>query len=158
MKDYLTHFCSNLRKNEKRLFFYEFNTTRREFLKEILYNNIAIIAIQHSKIYFVDTFGDFSHTVQWNSLKSVWRISLYILVKLPVGRVVITIQYGKNRHIVCQFFLFINVAKFPISVWRFSPHCVVKFTIVYSTNYKTVWKSTVWELLPYSVCRILPRP
>ena len=64
MKDYLTHFCSNLRKNEKRLFFYEFNTTRREFLKEILYNNIAIIAIQHSKIYFVDTFGDFSHTVQ----------------------------------------------------------------------------------------------
>ena len=37
---------------------------RREFLREILYNNIAIIAIQHSKIYFVDTFGDFSHTVE----------------------------------------------------------------------------------------------
>ena len=45
---------------------------RREFLREILYNNIAIIATQHSKINFVDTFGDFSHTVQWNSLKSVW--------------------------------------------------------------------------------------
>ena len=27
-------------------------------------NNIAIIAIQHSKTYFVDTFGDFSHTVE----------------------------------------------------------------------------------------------
>ena len=27
-----------------------------------------------------------------------------------------------------------------------------KFTIVYSTNYKTVWESIVWELLPYSVC------
>ena len=58
----------------------EIQATRREFLSEILYNNIAIIAIQHSKIYFVDTFGDFSHTVEWNSLKSVWQISLYILV------------------------------------------------------------------------------
>ena len=55
------------------------NYTRREFLREILYNNIAIIAIQHSKTYFNDTFGDFSHTVEWNSLKSVWKISLYIL-------------------------------------------------------------------------------
>ena len=38
--------------------------TRREFFREILYNNIAIIAIQHNKIYIVDTFGDFSHTVE----------------------------------------------------------------------------------------------
>ena len=38
--------------------------TRREFLREILYKNVAIIAIQHSKIYFVVTFGDFSHTVE----------------------------------------------------------------------------------------------
>ena len=53
-------------------------STRREFLREILNNNIAIIAIQHSKIYFVDTFRDFSNTVEWNSLKSVWQISLYI--------------------------------------------------------------------------------
>ena len=36
-------------------------TTRREFFKEILYKNIPIIAIQHSKMNFVDTFGDFSH-------------------------------------------------------------------------------------------------
>ena len=35
-------------------------STRREFLREILYKNIAIIAIQHSKMHFVDTFGDFS--------------------------------------------------------------------------------------------------
>ena len=39
-------------------------SARREFLREILYNNIAIIAIQHSKIYIVDIFGDFSHTVE----------------------------------------------------------------------------------------------
>ena len=52
---------------------------RREFSREIFYENIAIIAIQHSKMSFVDTFGDFSHTVEWNSLKSVWKISLYIL-------------------------------------------------------------------------------
>ena len=52
---------------------------RREFLREILYKNITIIAIQYSKIYFLDTFGQFSHTVEWNSLKYVWQISLYIL-------------------------------------------------------------------------------
>ena len=39
--------------------------------------------IQHSKMYFVDTFGDFFRTVEWNSLKSVCRISLYILVISP---------------------------------------------------------------------------
>ena len=59
------------------------NNTWREFLREMLYKNIAIIAIQHSKIYFVDTFGDISHTVEWNSLKSVWQISLYILAWTP---------------------------------------------------------------------------
>ena len=44
------------------MYFYP-DTTRREFLREILYKNIAIIAIQHGKIDFVDTFGDFSRTV-----------------------------------------------------------------------------------------------
>ena len=53
--------------------------TQREFLREIFYNNIAIISMQHSKLYFVDTFGDFSHTVEWNSLNSAWQIFLYIL-------------------------------------------------------------------------------
>ena len=38
-------------------------STRREYLREILYNNIAIIAIQHSKKFF-QTFGDFSHAVE----------------------------------------------------------------------------------------------
>ena len=38
--------------------------TQRELLWEILYKNIAIIAIQHSKMHFVDTFGDSSHTVE----------------------------------------------------------------------------------------------
>ena len=57
----------------------EKDCTRREFFREIPYNNIAIIAIQHSKIKFIHTFGDFSHNVEWNSLKSVWQISLYIL-------------------------------------------------------------------------------
>ena len=39
-------------------------SARREFLRDILYNNIAIIAIHHSKIYFLDPFGNFSHTVE----------------------------------------------------------------------------------------------
>ena len=38
--------------------------TRREFFREILYNNIAIIAIEYSKMYSGDTFGDFFHTVE----------------------------------------------------------------------------------------------
>ena len=42
---------------------YLLDSTRREFFREILYKNIAIIAIQHSNMYFVDTSGDFSHTV-----------------------------------------------------------------------------------------------
>ena len=37
-----------------------------------------------------------------------------------------------------NFFLCINVAKFAIYLWRFAPHCVVKFKIVYSTNCKTI--------------------
>ena len=55
------------------------NSSRLSIIIEILYNNIAIVAIQHSKTYFVDSFGDFSHTVEWNALKSVWQIFLYIL-------------------------------------------------------------------------------
>ena len=34
---------------------------RREFMREILYSNIAIIVIQHSKIYFVDNFVEFPY-------------------------------------------------------------------------------------------------
>ena len=56
---------------------------RRDFFREILHKNIAIIAIQQSKIYLVDIFGDFSHTVEWNALKSVCQISLYILAWTP---------------------------------------------------------------------------
>ena len=46
-----------------------------------------------------------------------------------------------------------NDGKFAIFVWRFSPHWVVKFTIVYSTNNKTLCESIVWELSLYSVYR-----
>ena len=48
------------RKFKKKYFF----PIRRAFLREIICNNITIIAIQHSKINFVDTFGDFFHTVE----------------------------------------------------------------------------------------------
>ena len=37
----------------------ELYNTRREFLRGILYNNIAIIAIQHGKIYFLTTLAIF---------------------------------------------------------------------------------------------------
>ena len=59
--------CTDLYCYVRRIRNYQFLITyhiRKEFFREILFNNIAIIAIQHSKIYFVDTFGDFSHTVE----------------------------------------------------------------------------------------------
>ena len=112
---------------------------RKEFLREILYKNIAIIAYQHSKMYFVETFGDFSHAVEWNSLKSICKISLYQLGWTPcVNGSNYYIVWSKLPHSALIFFVCINVAKFAISVCRFSPHCMVKFTIVYSTNYKEV--------------------
>ena len=87
--------------NSNRLFDNLFSPpTRRGFSREIVYKNIAIIAIQHSKTYFISTFSDFSHTVEWNSLKSVFQISLYILAQTPRVEVTITIHYGKNRHTV----------------------------------------------------------
>ena len=51
------------------------------------------------------------------------------------------IVWWKLPHSVLIFFVCINVAKFAISVWRFSPHCVVKFTIAYGTNFETVYGS-----------------
>ena len=33
-------------------------------MREILFNDIAIITIQHTTVYFIDTFSDFSHTVE----------------------------------------------------------------------------------------------
>ena len=42
--------------------FYKFKSAT--FEGNFFYKNIAIIVIQHSKIYFVNTFGDFSHTVE----------------------------------------------------------------------------------------------
>ena len=61
-------------------------------------------------------------------------------------RVVITIQYGKNRHTVYYFF----------RVYEFRKVCYIRMAIfttlrgeihnstIYSTNYKVVWKSIVW--------------
>ena len=51
----LYHFLMHLRPSETKY------ATRREFLRDVLYKNIAIV---NSKMYFVDTFGDFSHTVE----------------------------------------------------------------------------------------------
>ena len=47
--------------NKKILSFYfpRLCTTRREFSREILYKNIAIIAIQHSKIYLLTPLAIF---------------------------------------------------------------------------------------------------
>ena len=53
-----------VKRNRKSLNSRNLDSARREFLREILYKNIAIIAIQNSKMYFFDTSGDFSHTVE----------------------------------------------------------------------------------------------
>ena len=87
------------------------NNTRKEFLREILYNNIAIIAIQNSKTNFLDTFSDFSQRISLlseihSSPSGKFPYTYYL--KLPVWGVVITIQYGKNRHTVYSFFLCVS--------------------------------------------------
>ena len=63
--------------------FIEYYLYTEKIFEEHLYNNIAITGIQHSKIYFVHTFSDYFHTVEKNSLKSVWKISLCILASTP---------------------------------------------------------------------------
>ena len=70
------------------------NHARSGFLREILYENIAIIAIQHSKLYFVDTFGDFCHSV-----KSMWNIAVGIknCKQLFSLRVALTTQKKATR-------------------------------------------------------------
>ena len=98
-------------------------------MKEIFDYNIAIIAIQHSKIYFVDTFGDFSYTVQWNSLKSVWQISLYIRREffkeiLYKNIAIIAIQHGK-------FILLTRLAIFPILLGKIHSSPYGKFPYTY---------------------------
>ena len=36
---------------------------------------------------------------------------------------------SRNRDVSHHWYVYLNVEKFAISIWRFSPHCVVKFTI-----------------------------
>ena len=68
-------------------------------------------------------------------------------------RVVITIQYGKNRHTMYSFFLCVSILQslqYPYSdfhhtAWWNSRQYIARIT-------KKVWKSIAWELLSYSVC------
>ena len=119
--------------------------TRREFLREILYKNIAIIAIQHSKMDCVDNFGDFSHTFEWNSLKSVWQISLYILAQTPrvegsnYYSIVIThknpqsarrkpnyrTKCGKNCHKILSVYSFTSYMLNSHQIVRYSYNCII---------------------------------
>ena len=73
--------------------------TRREFLRENLYKNIAILAIQHGKslltpvAIFPILLGEM-HSSPSGKFPYTYEF------KLPMWRIVITIQYGKNRHTV----------------------------------------------------------
>ena len=64
-----------------------------------------------------------------------------------------TQQYGKNRQ-RCQQNKFTMLYRNYCYIFIIS---LKNSLLVHSTNYKTIWKSIVWELLPYSVCRILPQ-
>ena len=77
---------------------------RREFWREILYKNIAIIAIQHIKIILLTPLAIFP--ILWSEIHSSpsGKFPYTYQLKLPVWRVLITIPYGKNRHTVYSFF------------------------------------------------------
>ena len=74
--------------------------TRREFLREILYKNIAIIAIQHAKFICLTALAIFSILLGEIHSSPSGKFPCTYQLKLPMWRVVITIQYGKNRHTV----------------------------------------------------------
>ena len=74
--------------------------TRKEFLREILYKNIAIIAIQHGKCILLTRLAILSILLGEIHSNPCGKFSYTYKLKLPMWRVVITIQYGKNRHTV----------------------------------------------------------
>ena len=75
-------------------------TARREFLREFLYKNIAIIVMQHRKFIFSTPLAIFPVLLrEIHSSPSGKFPDTYELI-LPVWKVIITIQYGKNHHTV----------------------------------------------------------
>ena len=74
--------------------------TRREFLREILYKSIVIIAIQHGKFILLTPLAIFPILLGEIHSSASGKFPYTYQLKLPMWRVVITIQYGKNRHIV----------------------------------------------------------
>ena len=121
---------------------YALNTTWREFLREILYNNIAIITIQHSKLYFFNTFGDFSYTVEWNSLKSVWQISLYTRREF----------YGNFYHTWCGILVFYGYSgDFCHTCLCFYYACANKRDTEYGNNSHTIDFHTVLYFVLYVI-------
>ena len=73
---------------------------RREFFREIIYKNIAIIAIQHGKFDLLTPLAIFPVLLSEIHSSPSGKFPYTYQLKLPMWRVVITIQYGKNRHIV----------------------------------------------------------
>ena len=97
-------------------------------------------------------------TFRDNKSRRECRIGLYawLPARLSSGLVFYTGMIMAKITTRVGLLIYTLMLQIAISVWQFLPHCVLKFTIVHSTNYKTVWKSKMWELLPYSVCRIFP--
>ena len=75
-------------------------SARREFLRQILYKNITIIAIQRGKFILLTPLAIFPILLGDNHSSPSGKFPYTYQLKLPVGRVVITIQYDKNRHTV----------------------------------------------------------
>ena len=95
-----SRFSMYLQWRVRRFLFY----TRREFLREIVYKNIGIIAIQHSKIILFTPLAIFTILLSEIHSSPFGKFPYTYQLEFPVWRVVITIQYGKNRHTVYQFF------------------------------------------------------
>ena len=100
--------------------FVEGNTypTRREFLREILYKSISIIAIQHSKMYFFDTFGDFSRNFGEILYKNI------VIIAIQHSKMYFVDTFGDFSHKYCWVkFTQVRLANFPIHISLNSP-CV----------------------------------
>ena len=108
-------------------------SARREFLREIPYKNIAIIAIQHSKMYFVDTFGDFLGTTILIWKIKVWLQKLAIL-KLFVHSMVHTTLNFANSHIST----FISYSSRNFLDWEI--HEIIKFLKLFNFENYQIFK------------------
>ena len=112
-----------------------------KFLREILYKNISIITIQHSKFILLTPLTIFTILLSEIHSSPSGKFPYTYQLKLPVWRVVITIQYGKNRHTTWQ-----NAQQYIAQITKqygsrqYGNYCHTQYVLYYHTHSKNIDK------------------